>query len=386
MTECAMHPRRDFLRKTLFLTIPAVAAGLPLGLVRAAGAVTSNPYAPPVRARGTTVRNVRDYGARGNGTTDDTNAIQNAINSLPSTGGTVDIPAGTYLIDAVKGINLRSRMHLRLASGAVLRAKTNSADWYNVLLVKSVTDVEVSGGQIEGDLDRHIGSTGQWGHGIWVRGSARVTIRDMLLRKCWGDGICVGSVGNTLPSDVVVANVICSANRRQGMSIGQCNNVRVYDSEFSHTVGIPTGCGIGIDIEPTPTVPGWATNVLIQNCNLHHNKGNGIQVYKLVRGTTIRSCTVMNNGGYGILGIGAKTAVLRDNLVDSNGLNGIAVRSGCDAFQVYGNVFYNNSLRLRGRTLAKVATYTRVGQWNERHTQKVTSTNITIGSNSYQDR
>lgn len=41
---------------------------------------------------------VTDYGATGNGATDDTVAIQNALNALPASGGTVFFPCGTYLI------------------------------------------------------------------------------------------------------------------------------------------------------------------------------------------------------------------------------------------------------------------------------------------------
>ena len=41
--------------------------------------------------------NVMDFGAVGNGTTDDTTAIQNAVNSLGTNGGTLYIPKGTYL-------------------------------------------------------------------------------------------------------------------------------------------------------------------------------------------------------------------------------------------------------------------------------------------------
>lgn len=40
--------------------------------------------------------NVKQYGAQGNGTTDDTNAIQSALNS----GGTIYFPPGTYLISS----------------------------------------------------------------------------------------------------------------------------------------------------------------------------------------------------------------------------------------------------------------------------------------------
>jgi hypothetical protein len=44
--------------------------------------------------------NVKDYGAVGDGTTDDTTAITNAINALPAGGGTVFFPPGVYKVTA----------------------------------------------------------------------------------------------------------------------------------------------------------------------------------------------------------------------------------------------------------------------------------------------
>lgn len=44
------------------------------------------------------IRNVKDFGAVGNGLTDDTQAFKDAIADIPETGGTIYIPCGEYLI------------------------------------------------------------------------------------------------------------------------------------------------------------------------------------------------------------------------------------------------------------------------------------------------
>lgn len=388
--------RRTFLRHSTLLTLPAFAATTPVF-----AAIMSAPQPPkltatatsliPTRARGSTVLNVRNYGATGNGSTDDTTAIQRAINALPSTGGTVDIPAGTYLIDAERAINLRSKMHLRLASGALLKAKGNSAEWSEVLSLIRVSDVEISGGEIEGERDRHRGTTGQWGMGISLRGAARVTIRNIYVRKCWGDGICIGAAyasggqPSLRSSDVVISNLASSHNRRQGMSIGQSEGVKVYNSEFAYTSGIAPGCGI--DIEPDVNLTGTANATLLQNCNIHHNQGNGLQIYKAVTNTTVRGCTIATNNGYGILAIGAKTARLSANYLKSNGLQGIGVRASSDNFAVSDNRFYNNGRRFRSKDLTMInPAIARTGNVLARHTEVSGSTRVSIGSNLYHDK
>ena len=38
----------------------------------------------------------------------------------------------------------------------------------------------------------HTGNTGEWGHGIAVFGSTNVTIENVDISQCWGDGIYLG--------------------------------------------------------------------------------------------------------------------------------------------------------------------------------------------------
>jgi hypothetical protein len=53
---------------------------------------------------------VKDFGATGNGTTDDTAFIQAAIDSFPAAGGTLHFPPGTYKVTA--SINVNKPIHL----------------------------------------------------------------------------------------------------------------------------------------------------------------------------------------------------------------------------------------------------------------------------------
>lgn len=68
------------------------------------------------------VVNVMDYGATGNGSTDDTAAIQNAIDALPITGGVVffPIPASCYKITATLTIGTGTSSVVSTRQGVVL--------------------------------------------------------------------------------------------------------------------------------------------------------------------------------------------------------------------------------------------------------------------------
>lgn len=71
--------------------------------------------------------NVREFGARGDGTTLDTAALQNILDRCAALGGgEVLVPAGEYLTG---GLQLRSNTTLRLEQGAILRGTADFADY-----------------------------------------------------------------------------------------------------------------------------------------------------------------------------------------------------------------------------------------------------------------
>lgn len=323
--------RRNFLSGLLKLTASTVVCSTIPAIAR-----------PAVRARGSAQINVRDHGAKGDGISDDTSSFQAAIDALPKDGGTVHVPAGAYLIDPMRSVKLRSRMHLAMADNARLLARANAAPRAYILLAQQLEDVEISGGRIIGDRDSHLGTTGEWGHGIRVRGCSDVTIRDIHISRCWGDGISAGGIMlKGQPSrpgrDLLIANVICTGNRRQGLTIGSYRRVHVRGCEFSDTGG--TAPAAGIDIEPDTDI---ARDIVIEDCLVRGNRGPGIQLYKRAAGVTIRKCTIERNRGDGILALTAIDCVLVGNLILNNGLKGISLRAGSRNVRITGNRFAGN--------------------------------------------
>lgn len=342
---CAM-PRRDFLRNSVMFAVPLMASGSVFAGVTLSGALpaTAAAYVPPTRIRGAAVVSVKSYGAVGDGIRDDTAAFQAAINALPASGGTVTVPAGTYLIDPVKKVNLRSSMLLNMDPNAILQAKTNSAIRAYILYAYKRTNVEIAGGRLIGDRETHgyiSTSTSEWNHGIQILGCVGVTIRDLYVTKCAGDGITVGGNAN----DVVITNVVSTGNRRQGLSLTQCFNIKVYDSEFSYTNGTSPECGIDIE----PDLPGTAYDIWIENCRLNNNAKYGMNIYKRSSNVTVTSCMVEYNGSCGVVTTGSSNINLLANTVRYNSATGIFIQDQTLNSSVSGGLSYGNYTRLGTR-------------------------------------
>lgn len=301
-------------------------------------------------ARGAGV-NVRapEYGARGDGRTDDTAAIQRAIQAVAGTGGTVLVPSGTYLINTVatssRGLVVGSRMTFKLAPGAVLKAIPNAAGNYTIVSVYSATQVAILGGTLVGDRGRHAGAAGEWGMGLSIQKSRQVSVSGVVARDCWGDGFYISG-----SADVTLEGVRAEHNRRNGLSVTSCDGLRVRGSVFRASQG--TAPEAGLDIEPNPGET--VDNVAITGCTFADNAGSGLESgvpdsnlgRAFITRVVIDGNSFTGNGrapadGGVHMGIRISncpgTQVLR-NVVRANTGQGIYLRFNADASLVSGNV------------------------------------------------
>ncbi len=224
---------------------------------------------------------------------------------MPS-GGTVVVPDGVYMINATRGVRPKSSTTLRLSSGSVLRAIATSSGNYNLIRIQDVSNVAVVGGTVEGDLGRHQGTDGQWGHGISIVDARSVTIDSVAAVQAWGDGFYVGG---TTSANITLCRVRADHNRRQGLSVVDVNGMVIRDSVFSHTLSEPGGAGSGIDLEPNGNQ--HVRNVQVLNNTISDNTVDGISIGM---NDAFRSTSTIS------------TVVLRGNTVDNNGLDAGATR------------------------------------------------------------
>lgn len=136
--------------------------------------LTQTSFSSPTSVNG--VCNVRDFGAVGDGHTMSTEAINAAVSACAAKGGgTVELPAGTWLTGTVY---FQSHITMQLDAGAVLLGSPNLKDYpplphasegrnTSLLVADGVKDISITGdGTIDGNSSAFVGvpqpSSGTW--------------------------------------------------------------------------------------------------------------------------------------------------------------------------------------------------------------------------------
>lgn len=101
--------------------------------------------------RDTLVVSVKDHGALGDGTTDDTSAINAAVGSLPAAGGTLFFPPGNYLLNGSSTITLSKPITVKGASPVASSIRIGSSFTGTEAFTVTSDDVVFEGIEIRGN-------------------------------------------------------------------------------------------------------------------------------------------------------------------------------------------------------------------------------------------
>lgn len=227
------------------------------------------------------------YGAKADGVTDDTKAINDAIEAVGN-GGTVFFPDGTYLVKENETtvsnnryailVNNKKDITLLLSSGAVIQHATSTSAFYRTILIKESNNITVKGGYLIGDLDTHTpeyrdgydGIVNTHGYGIRMIDSTNLVIDGVELSKYYGDPLIICSEQNPYNGcqGVVIKNCKIHDSSRNGITVTSCQGLIVQDCEIYNITGALPMAGIDIEGEYSGAVN---KDILIDCCNIHDN-------------------------------------------------------------------------------------------------------------------
>ncbi len=126
------------------------------------------------------VINVQSYGAKGDGSTDDTTAIQNALNAVPSSGATVVLPAGTYMISSTLTIDKDGTILTGVGAGSIIRVASGALG-IDAIKIGNGGTTRAHCGVRNLCLDAAAQKTG--GVGIMMAKCFKVWLQDLLIQK-----------------------------------------------------------------------------------------------------------------------------------------------------------------------------------------------------------
>ena len=272
---------------------------------------------------------VKDFGAVGNGVTNDTLAIQAACNFINAAGGgTLVVPAGTYLVGLqtltgvmgagaswlftpmfsfanctkpvvlkMEGAVIKLADGMRIGSfdpvtGAVYATTPPFTDVNYRAQAGNIIDVTdcvsfslVGSCELDGNNDQMI-LGGQWGdinyqvlaHGIKVFDTLQTYIENVYTHHCGTDGVYSGWSAITSRDDytpVTLVNVRSEYNGRQGLSWVGGIGLTATNCKFNFTgrAGVSSAPRAGVDIEPN--AGGVCRYGQFINCEFIDNVGVG---------------------------------------------------------------------------------------------------------------
>lgn len=318
-----------------------IIAGVWFAIIQYRGIVLTGVVRPNSNDQRSSI-SVKDYGAKGDGITDDAPAIAQALSQLNGSKNQLIFPAGTYLLSSAIGTTnsqfpdgtfIQSAIIIRNnnvtisgETGAVLQL----ADHKKIRIMTIVgTNVRIEGLVFDGNKSQRDGSL-PWPQADVVDAMvyAEQTANNIHIRICeFRNGIEDG-LGIFGPNTITVERSLSHDNGTEqaggaGMAINGVSNGAVFGNRLLSN----TGPGLWIAF--------GSKNFTIRENEISHNQTGGIALGGpeglgnhdgpyLIEGNT-----VIENGSDGFVGIeisSASNGIVRNNIVNNNYFDGIRIQ------------------------------------------------------------
>lgn len=222
------------------------------------------PQLPAITAANTF--NITSYGAS-TSSADNTKAIQKALDAVPSTGGMVVIPAGTWMFgstdqmtSSTEVLSIKSKTILHLCAGATLKlVEYGKAPNNKTLFIgcknKNQSDIVIEG---EGETSIIDGQGARW----WLAREQKETFNPgAMIRFEQGSRFLIRNFKllNTPGVNITVSNS------------GKANNATIHDVTISEPA---SEAGKGKASHNTDGIAIWGPHVNIYNCNISNGDDN----------------------------------------------------------------------------------------------------------------
>lgn len=310
------------------------------------------------------LNNVKDFGALGDGVTDDRVSIQKAIDDAVSNNkGGILFPPGTYRVSRVTfpggrwSIDLNGvRDFMVMGEGPksvvkLVNTTAKTGDWHVFILRNNCQRVVFKDLVVDGNRTG-LTKPDEQSHGIEVEpGAEDLVIDRCIIRECFGDGVRLLGKGHGGPhvKRLRIENCLFQTNKRSGLGIQRAlEQIIIANCIFDGTVTDQS-----IDFEPSGS--DGPTDLVIQGCIINHtNKSKAVTLSGIHGPDPLVRCKFSDNillGGP-IFCTDVNQLTIQNNIVLVTNLAGpqripIEVQRGGDSVVITGNLLVNDDTKTR---------------------------------------
>lgn len=265
--------------------------------------------------------NIKDYGAVGDGETDDTAAIEKAFNEAVTKNGIVIIPEGVF---CTRMLPLKPGLHLIGSSNhSIIKTHTSTALWESSTVIENLLPANITLENIIFDGNKPIveGNTEEGRPNLRIESSSDITIKKCTFQNNWYGNIIIYNSNGITVDDNRFLNSDCGV-----ITLGKpSKNITVRNNYFD-------GADWSEPISIYASEPGWHENIVITgNTIKNHPNGQGIMI-RAAKNVTITGNTI-DNCNAGIMTIGEPSlglggvyqAVIRNNHITNCQYEGILI-------------------------------------------------------------